>query len=191
MNNNLEFNQIELFTQENMMKLYNETNGNLAMLVSSPKEYILEKRMDYINSFSDVVLNNKNLQKGQYYLKVEGYDNDPRELYMIPEVVAYFKAFLSYKPSIFVYVCEDSQTLMLLMIASKLVDYSNSSKENKRVALDKLVTKEFLATVLKDLMKNNEIGVKTFNTPEIDEFLNKMFKKTGIPPFEIYAELLN
>lgn len=190
MNNNLEFNQIELFTEENMMKLYNESNENLIMLVSSPKEYILEKRMDYINSFSDVILNNKNLQKGQYYLKVEGYDNDPRELYMIPEVVAYFKAFLSYKPSIFAYVCEDSQTLMLLMIASKLVDYSNSNKENKRIALDKIVTKEFLATVVKDLMKNNEIGIKTFDTPEIDDFLNKMQQKTGIIPLEVYLELV-
>lgn len=81
------------------------------------------------------------------HLQVDGYNFDPRELYMIPEVIAYFRTMLSKYPQVFYFL---DKSMWGLVFLCGCVDVKAIAKDDARIKTVAFkIDKEQLQEVLK------------------------------------------
>lgn len=125
-------------TPKKVQDMYKE-NGSTLIMIGIPKEYVDAKNMDYIMSFMETFKQEPLCKKMTWNLSFNGYDNDPRELYEIPEVVSYLNTVFEKAPWITSFLCKEIRFLPLMCYSIIKINTKNSSNTNVGLNPDKVM----------------------------------------------------
>lgn len=115
---------------------------------SISKEYIDNKDFDYVQNFFNQMLEEPLGYANKVVLMVEGYDNDPRELFEIQEIREYFSTLDRLFPYWFYFINREKNNgysslslIMLLLVPNKIIKLKNG-KNSIEYEIEKF--KEFM-----------------------------------------------
>jgi len=99
------------------------------------KEYIENKDFEYVQNFYNQMLENPTKYENKVILIIQGYDDDPRELFEINEVREYFSTLDKLFPYWFYFIYRKIEEgysslklIMLLLVPCEVIDLNNGKK---------------------------------------------------------------
>lgn len=105
-------------------------------VIGISRETVEEYDISSLKDWNNAILKNKEARDCIYLLNINGYDDDPRELYEIPEVVAFIRKAILKNPELFYFLDEESKDWITLCFAGgKVITVGNDPSE-KKVSFD-------------------------------------------------------
>lgn len=140
--------QCEKMTIEDFEELV-AREGSSMFVVGITSQTIASGDFTYINSFFDVIMDSPSAKKCKFYLTVNGYDNDSRELYAIKEVREYLSKAFNYRPGVMARMT--LETVRLFLVNESVAKVKGSDGITTNVMLDKDKILNFVKKVTLDL----------------------------------------
>ena len=117
------------------------------------EKWQLEYRKSTNGSNFDINL----ILRGGVIIFIQGYNNDPRELFEIEEVRNWFKALLEDVPYLFYYINPEPSFYQYFLLLSMYIPYT---KVNDGVVLDKQALERFIETQRKKGSRKKGSGLR-------------------------------
>lgn len=117
-------------------------------------------------------------------LTVNGYDDHPDEIYLIPEVRVFFKALHERWPWWAFFLCIETNTLPLsyLCLLDSVISMKSDGAADCAASFD---PRELVQFLRHDFSRMNYLmGIAGFTEAEIDARTESIFKATGVPIHE-------
>lgn len=133
-----------------------------SMVIGNTREMIETMQFDYLESWVQTLCATEAAKNQVFFFSIQGYDEDPRELYQIEEVDAYIKRFFSMYPELY-YFLDLEQSIWIYGCLTSIDEPKERIKKGLRCS-----------PILSDLFVNLlEQGIK--NIPYLTEAERIMF----------------
>lgn len=162
----------ERMTSEALRKMVSEANTLLVTQVTA--ELIRNKNYSFIESWYHAFKNCPDAKYHKLILTVDGYDNDSRELYQIPEVFYYFKTFLEKRPEFYYFLEKEMARWLLVIMANPKPVILLKNRPND-IPINSDLVKEFIQNVIMGMTKINYVDYSD-QTEMIEEMLSMVRK---------------
>ena len=107
------------------------------IMIEDSRNNIETKNMTYIYSWIDSITQSyDSFHQCHVVFTINGYNNDPRELYEIPEIREYFQRLLAERPHAIYYMDDIFKKVAILAVAGQ-IQKVHSSGLSKKVAIDR------------------------------------------------------
>lgn len=146
---------------------YMYKQGGLVLVIGNTRDLIEDMNLEYAKSFANTFKECSIAKEFQVMFSVGGYDDDPRELYEIPSVIAYVKKLFEEVPWLFYFLCEESRKLIAIFHALDSVDKKNPKNATLTMSVDK--ANRFLRDMIEAI---DEVDHITFD--EMKVFYNEL-----------------
>lgn len=124
----IELSQIgELMTAEKFDELYDYNCGIVICVIG---EIINNNFIEYLISFYNAILNSKKGRSCRYIITTNAYDNDPREVYQIPEYVNFMRNVMNEIPALLSLIDLQANSWLINILCA-----DEKSRASKRVGL--------------------------------------------------------
>lgn len=167
---NVELIGVDTVTPEMLQELMQENPKSL-FVIGCDKRMIVEKDTElvghWVNSLLSTPMNM--VEKCVFVLNYDGFNDDPRELYEIPETIAYTKEILKKYPELFYFLEEDTQKWMLLSLNSPKVVEVKGIDKSVEVNVSKLIND------ILDIHKR----MRMINSNRVTKSIEKMLRSYG------------
>lgn len=145
------------------------------------KDYIDNHNFEEINSFYQQILDDPIKYENKIVLSIDGYDDDPRELYEIAEIRDYFSILDKLFPYWFYFLNKEvnstSSSLRLIMLLSIPVKIIQASTEKKDIEFDVEKFIEFMNIHFHYLNElTDKLGLSLEENMRISNEVNENFK---------------
>lgn len=167
-NKNTEIIAMDKMTPELFKKIYGKEGF---VVVGIPREHVEKKKMEYIYSFADTFMKCKEAKNRGVLLSFDGYNDDPRELYMIPEFKKYIEDLFNYCPSILAFLYPESKKILIITLSFTIAE---NKGETHKVMINYNKFKDVLIKA-----SNHMVNTKVFTINEAEEFLKSSVAEMG------------
>ena len=117
----------ELMTAEKFDELYDYNSGIVICVID---EIINNSFIEYLISFYNAILDSKKGKSCRYLITTNAYDNDPREVYQIPEYVSFMQNTMNEIPALLSLLDLQANSWLINMLCA-----DEASRANKKVNL--------------------------------------------------------
>lgn len=151
------------------LKMYNDSK---VMGIAESDENVKKLDFEYIDSWIKTLRESPEILNTMLLFSINGYDDDNRELYEIPEVRKYIKALLERHPDFLIYFKQESRSWIMLC-ATVNSDVAPVAVREKQVKL-KIDNFEYRRIMNRAVMES--LKIPYFTDTHRNEFVKEMLE---------------